>query len=433
MPSPILGTAAGAGEGLETLLQRLMAEEELRQRQQAQEEASRHNRASEVLTGRQIDETAQARSEATAARIASDKATAGDRQDRAIQTRVQLRPIGAPVPVQEVGEDMQSGVSLSNFEFGAPGQTPTVLAPIHDPISGERVGPSGREDAERAQASNPFAQWRGSQGQITAAQNADTAAQNAGAAGADTIRKYTIPGQGVVEAFVDPRTHEMVLRDGTPLPQNAVPYEAPPNMQIIQTDQGLQRVNPRGGVASPVLDSSGNTVQPPATATSRAMQEGAQKLLNLPDRVEALADVLGPDQFGIVASRMRQLALRVGSVEEFNAGMGEVTAGLDRTAARFATELGLLASGLGRVHGGARGGGSIQMITYMRSLLGDIGTMDVLKGRLDAARDILGMYAKGEMPPDSTLDTPANRVGGGLPAVGGTFNGGRVISVTPVP
>lgn len=420
MPSLALGTGAGAASGLETLLHRLLMEKELKQRDTAMAETTRHNQAEEGLTASNIAMQGGARADTLAATRANQTALTTDRNDRLIQNRVNLRPIGAPVPAEEMGQDLGGGVPMGSFQFGG-----TTLSPISPD------NPGGRKNAEL-----PMASWKGSQAQITAKQNADTATTNAGKEGADQVRKYTIPGHsGTVEAFVDPRTHAMVMRDGSPLPQNAQPYEAPPNMTVIQSPDGPMQVPTKGGAAKPILDSEGKRVEPQTTAATRAMTEGAKKLQGLPDRVELLADQLGDDQFGIVASRLRQLALKVGSPEEFEAGLGTATAGLDRVAARFATTLGLLASGVGRVHGGARGGGSIQMIQYMRDLLGDVGTRDVLHGRMDAARDILGLYANGELPP---MDAPSPGgggagAGGGLPTVGGTFNGGKVLRVTPLP
>jgi hypothetical protein len=52
---PILAAGAGASEGLDTLLTRLMMEEQLAQRSRALDEEARHNQSEESLRGKQID------------------------------------------------------------------------------------------------------------------------------------------------------------------------------------------------------------------------------------------------------------------------------------------------------------------------------------------------------------------------------------------
>lgn len=134
------------------------------------------------------------------------------------------------------------------------------------------------------------------------------------------------------------------------------------------------------------------------TGSTKTMMEGARMILPRIDDVAKEARVL--DQaglFGPVMSRVRQIAVKAGSVEELEGLIQNdpEIRGMDPLAGRFAAEAGLMASGVGRVHGGARGGGSIQMVNYMKGLLSDSATADMFLGRLEGVKSYMEDYAAG--------------------------------------
>lgn len=404
MPSLALGTGAGAGEGLETLLKRMLLEQQVNQQGEAQRETARHNRADEDLTGRNIEAVTGYRNATLAQTTANQASAAQDRSDRLVQNRVNLRPIDAPVPVKEFGEDVAGGVPMGAFQFGG-----TQLSPI---VPGLRTS----EQAATANESNPMVNWKGSPAQQVAAQNADTAALNAGKDGADQVRKYTIPGRaGVIEAFVDPRDHSMVMRDGTPLPPNAVPYEAPPNPTIIQTDNGFARVNPGGGPATPVMDPSGAQVQPKDPAAMQAKDEARKNLipgLNLVKGVgDRLINLRGVAQRAQAAGQSVDSAL--GNNPEYRA----------YNDARFA-----LAANLAVMQQGSRPSDADIIrgwLPLIPSVFNDTDQSSDIKWQM--------VEALAGLPPGSIAGRGATTAPGAVPQVGGTFNGGRVTKVTPLP
>jgi hypothetical protein len=158
------------------------------------------------------------------------------------------------------------------------------------------------------------------------------------------------------------------------------------------------------------------------------MMEGAKMLQpHIDDLKDQASSLDQAGMFGPVMSRIRHLSEKAGTLDELNdliAADPELSK--DRRIGRFSTSLGLLATGAGRVHGGARGGGSPQMLLHFKQLLNDSSSLEMFLGRLDAVDDYMGGYATGP--------SGAGGAGGGsVPSVGGTFQGGKVLKVTPIP
>jgi hypothetical protein len=165
------------------------------------------------------------------------------------------------------------------------------------------------------------------------------------------------------------------------------------------------------------------------TASTRTMMEGAKMLLPHVDEVDKMAQDLNKrGLFGPVMSRIRDIAAKVGTTGDSGADPDKtnqlynnfatalskdpyINQTNDSVVGQFVTTLGLLASGAGRVHGGARGGGSIQMINYMKSLLSSDSTYDMFKGRLNALSSTLKGYAAGPKASEpSGLDKDINDI-----------------------
>lgn len=144
---------------------------------------------------------------------------------------------------------------------------------------------------------------------------------------------------------------------------------------------------------------------PQPTASTRTMMEGAQMVL---PHVQVLrnqaAELDKAGLFGPVMSRVRQAAAKAGTVDEVLAAIDQAkeAAPQDRNIGKFATELGLMASGAGRVHGGARGGGSPTMVNYMKEIIADSSTLEMFLGRMDSLQGYMEGYAAG---PNGTVSS----------------------------
>src|SRR5262245_22219387 len=165
------------------------------------------------------------------------------------------------------------------------------------------------------------------------------------------------------------------------------------------------------------------------TQQTRAMMEGAQMLLpHVNELRQEAMELQKRGLFGPAMSRIRDLAGKLGttgmSVEtldpkDVEKKLNDFTQMLnkdpylstDALVGQFATKLGLMTSGMGRVHGGARGGGSIQMVNYLKSLLSSDSTIDMFGGRLNAVESFLKGYAAGPKSQTTTkLDTALDKI-----------------------
>lgn len=149
--------------------------------------------------------------------------------------------------------------------------------------------------------------------------------------------------------------------------------------------------------------------KPDVTAQTRAMMEGAQMLRpHVTDLRRQAAELDRRGLFGPVMSRLRNLAAKVGttgSPEEIEKNLNSLSNTItsdpllnqsnDAAVGEFLTNLGLMTSGMGRVHGGARGGGSIQMLNYLKSILGSDSSLSMFNGRVNTLDDYLKGYAAG--------------------------------------
>lgn len=221
------------------------------------------------------------------------------------------------------------------------------------------------------------------------------------------------PGKGLV-----PTTGP--FKKGTHFVEAPQPPQGPQPI-VIQTAEGPMAWS-HGGAATPITGPGGAPIEAPLTATTRTMMDGAKMLQPHVGRVDQLAQELDKrGLFGPVASRMRDALAKVGTIDAtdfdkssdrlqafssaFNAEVdADPKLSSDALVGQFASEVGLLASGAGRVHGGARGGGSIQMIDYMKNMLSTSGSYQMFHGRLSGLDSYIRDYAKG---PGSHAGGPA--------------------------
>lgn len=359
----LAGAGAGAAEGLDTLLTRIM-------RQQQVDEQARHDQATEALQGRSLDQNDQVRQALADLRNAQiqgiqDKATEAARvrtnedaliNDPAtpdnVKQYIKLRravPPGEQVPYQLI----------------VPKQTPPKSLQTHF-------------------------------GDIDLTDNG--------------VPKHlkNVPFQ------VNPVDGSLTFAGQQIDPRNVHGVVSPSMLAAgLQWDpaQGLV-INKPAGTAKPVIGPDGQPLQPDLTSSTRTMKEGAQALLPHIKDVSAQADALDKaGLFGPAMSRIRQIASKVGTLDEFyDAVASDPQLSNDERVGRFATSLGLLATGAGRVHGGARGGGSPQMYQHFKDMLSDTGTLNMFKGRLGAVDDFMQGYANMGKPNGSTQPPAADFV-----------------------
>jgi hypothetical protein len=373
----LLATGAGAADGLESILEQ-MFKEQMATRQQ--NEAERKNRFDEGSKVADLNQRATDRQDALDAKNkATDDATQA-KQDALQLRRINMRPIGSDVTPGEMSDDLKSGISLGNYTF-----RPANMG-MSDPEKGE-IGPTGE-----------VRQWRGTQDQISKAATVGKHADDKGSV-------HDTP-DGLVRIYGDGTT-EPVLDDNG---KRVRGYHNPAQPIVVQTGDGPRLADRGTGESKPILGDDQQPLGNKPTAQTQTMMEGAQMLRPHVANLENMAIELDKrGMFGPIASRMRQLEHKYGTMldsqdvdtqaqamRQIGKEMGSDPAlNSDRLAGKFATSLGLLASGAGRVHGGARGGGSAQMVEHFRSLLGDSASLPMFLGKMDALDDYLKTYASG--------------------------------------
>lgn len=395
----LLNYGAGAYSGLEDIMdrdfKRQVEERLLAASQASQAEQTRHNQAQEGLQGRTLDQNGQLRADAQKSLDESRITNAANLKRDDIRARVGMMAPGDKVSPQQYEEDTSIGMVPAGRYKQTPGQ--------YQPLPDEQQGP--------AQEPPPDFEFLGVPQKKTG-QPAN-------------LQMKTVSYQGKpVEANYNPDTGELTYR-GKDITNEAGHFHEPPapDRVMMWTDQGAV---PRTDAAAAAR--KGAPVQPQATAATRTMGEGAKMLSpHIADLDQQAQTLNQAGLFGPIMSRVRDAAARAGSVDEI-AGllMKEGDGSQDANVGQFLTTLGLVATGAGRVHGGARGGGSPQMLQHFKDLLSSSSTIEMFQGRLKALENFMNTYAGG---PGG--DTGAG-AGGGVPTVGGTFQGGKVLRVTPI-
>jgi hypothetical protein len=127
------------------------------------------------------------------------------------------------------------------------------------------------------------------------------------------------------------------------------------------------------------------------TAASQSMKELATSLEPQIQKVSDLAKQINDQGFmGTTGGRWRDILSKEGAADSI-AGL---TPEQKRLVGQFVTQAGLLKSGIARAHGGARGGGSIQMLESLSPILDPANKdLDVYLGNLIGAKDVIHGYA----------------------------------------
>lgn len=245
----LLALGGGANEGLDNYLNRLMAEERLKQMAAAEAEQSRHNQATESNQRDQLTSIA-------ADRVAKERETAQNHREQAdarddtnVTRQIQLRPIDQPEGARSFASPEEKALETKH---GIPDSLYGDYQPPNMGMSTEtkEVGPT--------KGGMP---WAGTQDQQ---QKVRTAAKEA--KGTSVVQK-TANGD-LVRIYEDGTTEPVTDKESGNVLKGFTQPQAP---TIIQTDSGFMRAPKSGGAATPVLDANGQPVQPkdPAQVVNR--------------------------------------------------------------------------------------------------------------------------------------------------------------------
>lgn len=372
----LLAAGGGAADGLKEYLVQMLREAQLKDEQTRTAESGRHNVAEEGIQNRNIDENAKLRG-ATQESLAAERKRVEENRVRD-DTRASLDDVmpGARISTQTRDTAVKSGAALP-----------------------ERFNPVKFYDEDFVGPIQPDGPQRGDVGAYTLGDN-----PKAHVPGADSNQVHTVLYKGKpIDANYDPKTKTYSYK-GVDVTSDVEHYEKPPapDRVLIQSGDGyVRRADAAGKLAN------GEDVPLATTSSTRTMQEGATMLRpHIPKLASTAEQLEVSGQFGPVMSRIRHAAEKLGTAgtpEEVQANFDAVGRAIandpelnkNRLVGKFATSLGLMTSGAGRVHGGARGGGSIQMINYMKSLLSDSSDINMFLGRLDSLDEYMGGYAAG--------------------------------------
>ena len=209
-----------------------------------------------------------------------------------------------------------------------------------------------------------------------------------------------------------------------PVPETSANSRGTASLQFDPAGNGYW-VDGRTRTTTPAFNPDGTPVKQALTSSNRTMKTGAQNVKSHIPRILELAKELDTRTgvvngirvplMGVFGSRVREAFAKIGAVPagEYAAGFANPMDAYaqsfdnelnklinedpslrdDVLVAEFASNLSLLASGAGRVHGGARGGGSITMINYMKSVVSATSNYAQFIGRMRAVDDWMTTYA----------------------------------------
>lgn len=385
----LLATGAGASEGLDNALHRMLLEQELEQRKTALTETTRHNQATEADARRGQDFLQQGRVDANNEKLADNTRT-GDATS----------PIGAEVDPVDVAKRVAAGVPAEKFsripglkvqQFAGGSALPDVsstLSGMKSATSDPTAFASKSTDATSPlNAPDKFTN-KGTQAQIQAQETEADKLNKPGTATNSEVKTVLYKGKPV-DAQFHPK-EDKYFYQGQDITKDVQHYQ-PPDRTLVSTDTGFQS---RSDVARRVA--GGEQVNPVDPAQVRTRRDLATHVGEGIDQAQASLDeaqkagVLGP-----LAGRTygEFLAGKVGSTGD------EKT---DELLGRLRMDLQAASTGFAALHG--RGGANAGMArdiekkmdsTYMSHAL--------ISGGLKSIKDWTNNYAKkpGQAAPDA--------------------------------
>lgn len=348
-----LAVGAGASEGLDTLLNRILVEKEVGER-------SRHDQALEGLQSRGLDQQDDVRKSLAELRDVQMKGLQATQADAAGRAEARQKLLDDPNIPETTKIGLRVHAALPEGDKSFPyelitGLKPTAAKSLQNHFADLDITDNGVPKHLK----NVPVNYNPEDGSLTF-QGKKLDPTN--------VHGVTSPSMAAAGLQWDP-TAGLIINKGT-------------------------------GTASTVKGPEG-VIQPQLTASSRTMKEGATALAPHIADIQKQADVLDKEGlFGPVMSRVRDVANRVGTIDEFfDALHSDPNITNDERIGRFASSLSLLASGAARVHYGGRGGSNTEAYNRFKAMLSDSGTPALFKGHIGAVNDFMQGYANmGNVP-----------------------------------
>ena len=357
MANPLLAAGAGAGQGLEDVLNRMLLEERLKQEGAAQQETVRHNQADEAFRNRSLDVTDAERTSRDASLNADRQERIGAKNREDAMKNLDTTPIGT-ILSPDTRNTLMKGVGGVPEQFGD-----------YQPPSMGMSTPTG----EVGPSAEGF-KWPGTQDQIT---KAAVAGKHPGDKG--VVRDTD---KGLIRLFADGTTEPVTDDTGSVLKG----YHAPVQPVVVQGATGPNVLNRGTGVATPVKDGSGNPLGPAPSAQERNRGDMSTRILSHFDTIQQeLDDAEKAGALGPIKGRTVNdfLAGKVGST-------GDDTK--DELLGQLNMDLGAATSGFASLHG--RGGANAGLARDISTKMAASHMSHAeLTGALKAMRNWVSSYA----------------------------------------
>jgi hypothetical protein len=396
----LLAVGAGAAGGLEELLARQRADELLKLQQEG---ATEHRREFDISNQRMIDANnlnAQVRRDAL-----------NQQHQGNIATRISLRGIGDNVTPEEMAQETAAGAPSSAYQK-TPGQQVTQTAGMMPLIGASGPSASTTTTDKSSPLNEPSTiKFTGTQAQRLAAQKQTDAESKQPTPKSLQHVPVMFNGKPALASF-DPESGGFSIggQDVTGKIQ-PIPPSAGSNLPIVIQNAGGNGpaiVDRRSGTGKPIIDSTTN--QPYGAAPTagqrdkaQAAKEGIAVLNHLDSYIDNAKDLIGP-----LGGRISDIEASVGNP--------------DPRISALATSMMLAKMKVDAGIGGMRAAASPQILARWDNILASKMTPENLHAAVKVMREMLQDVGTGSGGHES----------GGLPKVGDTFNGGKILRVTPV-
>lgn len=266
---------------------------------------------------------------------------------------------------------------------------------------------------------------KGANGQVFSTKSGDIAHEGTTPAAKMQSKAGTLDGQNFFAnydaaggKYYDPRTNEDISGRFQPF----APGSGQSPEQIVQSGDQYKVVNKKTATARDVTQNGPNGAKNPlpieATAQERNRSGQAKIVDSYADHVLSLVDSVG-DQLGPIAGRISRGEIKLGDAPANVRALYTALQSFDA---------------LQPIMHGFRGGS--QTVDHFHSAVGGLETNP--EGLRASINEIKGLAQAIRSGTATSIDaTAAPAAGGGsnssVPTVGGTFNGGKVLKVTPIP
>lgn len=401
----ILAMGAGASEGMEALLTRLLNEQKVAQSQQQINESGRHNLATEGQASRALDindafrrdnmaTTAQTRADTNATTQRNNQNADLEKKAGLQRQVIAMRPIGSNVTPEEAAADKEIGVSRGSYGDFNPGD-----------ITGQDLQMGGTKPQTPTGM-----QWRGTQDQITAAANA----AKPKAEGADNIEETP---DGLVRILPNGKVEPVLDAGGKQVKK----FHAPPApaISVVQSDQGPQVVDRRTGTGKSIIGENKEPLGSMPTSQERNASASYRKIKPIVSKINELSAKINISQ-GLMATAAGT-AGKAAAKLNYDDDIAEYTSLVEAFTPLVARAMG---------HVGVLTEPDVQSAKAMFPKPTESKSLRDRKA-ITLAQLFEGIE-EASMPHSRSGDSGAEKSGDGVPTVGGTFNGGKVLKVTPI-